>query len=114
LAPSASRGRDQFAGLALGGADEPILKAGGEPPLDLTYGPQYFARRIDVAPLRHQRPMQATMPASASLTIQGSKPAVIAIRRAAAYSAKRFTTAPSRQRLGPPAAVAALADGLRQ
>src|SRR5215468_11252178 len=30
-----------------------ILKAGRELPLDLACGPHYFARRIDVAALRH-------------------------------------------------------------
>ena len=48
------RGRDQFvAGFALIDMDEPIPKAGRELPLDLACGPHYFARRIDVAALRH-------------------------------------------------------------
>src|SRR4029077_14927344 len=94
------RGRDQFvAGFALVDVDELIPKAGRELPLDLACGPPYFARRIDVAPLRAasppppavstlprcatQRPMQAAMPASASSMIQGIKPAALAMRRAA-------------------------------
>ena len=47
------RGRDQFvAALALVYMDELIPKAGRELPLHLAGGPHYFARRIDVAPLR--------------------------------------------------------------
>ncbi len=48
------RGWDQFvAGFALVDIDEPIPKAGRELPLDLACGLHYFARRIDVAALRH-------------------------------------------------------------
>src|SRR4051812_20595805 len=48
------RGRDQFvAGLAFADVDELTPKAGRELPLALACGPHSFARRIDVAPLRH-------------------------------------------------------------
>ena len=73
--------------------DEAIAHPGNKIELDLAGGAHDLTGSIDVAALRNPARHAATMPVSAFSMTHGNRFASIAMRKAAASKAKRFTTA---------------------